>query len=190
MKYVYNYDKETKEYLVESDADLDPAESELQGEDVYLLPAHATFIEPPIAIDGKIAVFKAGKWSMRSDNRGTTYYKSDGTATTITKVGKRIPEDCILNGPPEDLQIPNWNGTHWIEGGLVFHGRLIKAKKNGKGRIKQIVKQAIYDLGEDKAKTLKLIAGDGPCPEWDEFLAGRQELIDAEEQYIIDNELN
>lgn len=42
----YLYDEETKEFISEVNAQIDPLESEIKGETVYLLPANATFKEP------------------------------------------------------------------------------------------------------------------------------------------------
>jgi len=45
MKLVYYYN-ENKEFTFCEEAQLDPLESELQGCEIYLLPADATFTEP------------------------------------------------------------------------------------------------------------------------------------------------
>lgn len=43
---IYLFDPQTKEYIGVQDALTDPLESMLQGKEIFLLPADATFIEP------------------------------------------------------------------------------------------------------------------------------------------------
>ena len=66
---IYNYDEKTKEYLYESEADLDPLESQLQGREIYMIPAYATVI-PPVIKAGKCTVFESDNWVLKPDNRG------------------------------------------------------------------------------------------------------------------------
>ena len=61
---VYYYDEETKEFLYSEEAPLDPLETELKGEEVYLLPANATFDEPLEKEEGKVVVFDGKKWTL------------------------------------------------------------------------------------------------------------------------------
>lgn len=53
MKTVYLYDEKTKEFKNEVNAQLDPLESEKAGKDIYLLPANATWEQPPIIALGR-----------------------------------------------------------------------------------------------------------------------------------------
>lgn len=57
---VYFYDEITKEFTMSADALKDPLESKIQGKDVWLLPANATFDEPLQAKEGFKIVFKDG----------------------------------------------------------------------------------------------------------------------------------
>lgn len=54
---IFNYNPETFEYVAESTADQDPLD--LSN---WLIPAHATTIEPPDAIEGKSRNFIDGNW--------------------------------------------------------------------------------------------------------------------------------
>jgi len=56
---IYHYHEVTKVYLSSSIARLSPLEN-----DVYLIPAHATTIEPPDAIEGKVRIFDNGQWKQ------------------------------------------------------------------------------------------------------------------------------
>lgn len=66
---VYFYDKDTFEFKREAEANIDPLETELKGEPVYMLPANATFTAPPETGDYEVAVFEkiisAGLLSLR-----------------------------------------------------------------------------------------------------------------------------
>ena len=57
---VYCYDEETKEFLYEEEAQIDPLESQIKGDEVYLLPANATFEKPLEAKEGFRIVFDNG----------------------------------------------------------------------------------------------------------------------------------
>lgn len=56
MTSVYNYD-ENFIYIGDFPALLDPLQTILDGEDVFLLPAKATFVEPPPAVLGQNIVW-------------------------------------------------------------------------------------------------------------------------------------
>lgn len=60
MKKVYFYDENTKEFVSEENALKDPLESKIQGKDVWLLPANATFDEPLPSKDGYKVVYNNG----------------------------------------------------------------------------------------------------------------------------------
>lgn len=61
----YQYDSETKKYIGEIDRQIDPLESELKGEDIYLMPADSTDIVPPEAKDGYDIVFNGAGWEYK-----------------------------------------------------------------------------------------------------------------------------
>lgn len=68
---VYVYDDETKEFLYSEEAHLDPLETQIKGENVYLLPANATFKKPVEKEDGKAVVYSEDiGWKLVDDNRG------------------------------------------------------------------------------------------------------------------------
>lgn len=60
----------------------DPLESEIKGEAVWLIPANATLIEPPFAVEKHVRVFKNRAWELKEDNRGVKYWlPGDGWQT-------------------------------------------------------------------------------------------------------------
>ena len=94
---VYIYDEETKEFLREEDAFLDPLETQLKGEDVYLLPANATFEKPLDKEDGKAIVFDGSTWKLVDDNRGKYTIKDNQMQeiTTLDPVEKVLTDDEV-----------------------------------------------------------------------------------------------
>ena len=61
---VYYYDEETKGFLCSEEAHLDPLETKLKGEDVYLLPANATFKKPIEEKEGFKRLFDGERWLL------------------------------------------------------------------------------------------------------------------------------
>lgn len=59
----------------------DPLESELAGKAVWLLPANATFMIPPVEA-GKVSVWNGTTWELKEDNRGTKYWLPGDTWQT------------------------------------------------------------------------------------------------------------
>lgn len=68
MKF-YSYDKDTKEYQCEQLGYIDPLETELRGENVYLIPPYSTDIAPNLSElkDNEIFVFNGSKWEIQKE---------------------------------------------------------------------------------------------------------------------------
>lgn len=99
---IYNFSAQTGEYIFTSDADESPLE-----DDVYLIPANATDIEPPETGNHEIAVFDGNEWQIEADFRGVIYWLVDGTEKLISEIGETVPEDGSLEliEPEKDFQI-------------------------------------------------------------------------------------
>lgn len=74
----YVYDEITKEYIGSISAQKDPLETEIQGKDVYLLPASSTFKKPLLKKEGYAIIYNNDMWQYIVDNRGKSYINSDG----------------------------------------------------------------------------------------------------------------
>jgi hypothetical protein len=199
MKY-YSLDPITKEYTGFNEvAQIDPKESELAGEDVYLCPAHATLVQPPETGANEVAVWddELERWNVLEDFRGQKYWNRQADEFEITEIGETVPTgpDFTLEPPPEypDMVQPKLHYNEWVEGAIVF--------MNERGDPKPVTTKAKVDIftarkirvagvGEEKAKTLKILAGEDPCPEFDEWLELRNALVDEGNQFIIDNDLS
>lgn len=70
MTKIYNYHPITLEYLNSQNAELDPAELQINNKKVPLVPAYATLTKPPATGDYKIAIFNENSWEIVDDFRG------------------------------------------------------------------------------------------------------------------------
>ena len=66
---LYNYDKNTKEYLSTTIASADPMETKIKGEFVPLVPAYATLLKPPTTGENEVAIFNGTAWEIKKDFR-------------------------------------------------------------------------------------------------------------------------
>ena len=102
---VYKYDEKTKEYIGTEQALIDPLESELQGKEIYLLSANATFEQPNLQ-EGFASVFN-GKWENIEDNRGKEYWLDTDTFGTPAKTMKDLgafPAGAVFTAPAKTLE--------------------------------------------------------------------------------------
>lgn len=128
---VYNYHPETGEYTDAQPAKIDPKESAVRGQDVYLVPKYATATAPPEEIPAyTVAAWINGGWVLTADYRGAVEYDLYGQPSTITALG------VTPNGRPApgaDLVRPFWDGVKWIENATPeeYAGALEAAKAAG-----------------------------------------------------------
>ena len=103
---VYKYDEQTKEYICTEQALINPLESELQGKEIYLLPANATFEKPNLQ-EGFASVFN-GKWENIEDNRGKEYWLDTDTFGTPAKTMKDLgafPAGAVFTAPVKTIEL-------------------------------------------------------------------------------------
>ena len=106
MKY-YSYDAETKVYINSFNARKDPLESSIQGKDVWLLPANATFITPPEMPSGYTCIWQDNAWVLVEDHRGQYYWLPDATWETLPEKMETVgplPEGAITTKPEKTLE--------------------------------------------------------------------------------------
>lgn len=105
---IYNYDKNTLEYLSEEVAELDP----IGGKP--LIPANATVIEPLAKKDGFAICFDEKKqiWEYKKDLRGKEFWsKETGLKVVVDTLDFDI--DNYTSTPPKENQIMQ-NGK-WVD---------------------------------------------------------------------------
>lgn len=69
MAICYRYDQEKKTFQQSEEMLKDPLESELQGKDIWLLPADCTLIEPPEAKEGFDIIFNGDAWEYKEQEK-------------------------------------------------------------------------------------------------------------------------
>lgn len=80
----------------------DPLESELAGKAIWMLPANATFMAPPSAESGTVAVWNGTAWELQEDNRGTKYWLPGDTWQTEPREMKDLgplPTGAVTTPP-------------------------------------------------------------------------------------------
>ena len=92
---IYHYHPDYKYFYCECEADPSPLEP-----GVFLIPAHATDIEPPTCELNQIQIFNETSWDIIEDKRGTYY--STQTQQVIENYNPLIsPENATTQQPPE-----------------------------------------------------------------------------------------
>jgi len=185
---IYHYHPDTYEYLCTSGARIDPLETAKTRETVYMIPAHATTDQPPQTGANQAARrINNDAWEVVDDYRGQEYWDKDtGEKITITALGVTIPDGYPTQAPPSGIYDPKWDGrAAWVETAIVFRETKVMTKAD----VDRITTQRIADLGEEKAKTEKLLAGSNACPIWDTFIAARVAILQEGDEFIIANSL-
>ncbi|WP_265658376.1 hypothetical protein [Francisella philomiragia] len=103
---IYNYDKNTQEYLSIEDALESPLEK-----GVYMIPANATTIIPPKVKTNQVAIFQKKEWIIKSDYRSSTIYNTKTQESKEVDYIGDIEEGWTLLEPLENSK---WNGKAWI----------------------------------------------------------------------------
>lgn len=100
---LYNYDKNTKEYLSTTLASADPLETKIKGEFVPLVPACATVIEPPTTGENEVAIFNGKAWEIKKDFRVSHKICDENfNIKDITEIGE-IEENYLITTKMAEL---------------------------------------------------------------------------------------
>lgn len=100
---LYNYDKNTKEYLSITLASADPMETKIRGEFVPLVPACATLIEPPKTGENEVAIFNGKVWEIKKDFRVSHKICDENfNIKDITEIGE-IEENYLITTEMAEL---------------------------------------------------------------------------------------
>ena len=106
---LYNYDKNTKEYLSTTLASTDPMETKIRGEFVPLIPACATLIEPPKTGENEVAIFNGKAWEIKKDFRVSHKICDENfNIKDITEIGE-IEENYLVSADIAELIKENPN---------------------------------------------------------------------------------
>lgn len=91
---IYHYD-DAGAYTGQSEARESPLEPE-----VFLLPALATFDEPPAIGEREAAVFEGAAWTVVPDWRGFVYWLPDRSRYVVSELGVEPPVGYLEEEPP------------------------------------------------------------------------------------------
>jgi hypothetical protein len=109
---IYNYHSEYKYFINTSIADESPLEP-----GVFLIPAHATDIEPPTCESNQIQIFNESSWNIVDDKRGTYYSTNNIQIELIENYNPlEAPENATKEVPPE---IPERCYLIWNDGWVI-----------------------------------------------------------------------
>ena len=148
---VYHYDALTKAFKYSSDAHKDELESRRKGADVFLIPAHATDIEPSTVKEGEVSIFDSSnnKWNVKNDYRGKTFYRTDTQEVVDVEDPNFEPDSTYTEDVPAD-KYDEWENGKW-ERNLVLE--LTEAKSFKLQQLKDKLKDTMFDTGFDVAQT-------------------------------------
>jgi hypothetical protein len=109
-KTLYHFDPKTREFSGETLARFDQIEGE------PLQQKSSTFISPPEAPEGSVAIFVGnefvdGSWSIVPDRRGVYWSKTTGEMVEITELYES-PGDGLTSIAPKPFE--TWGGSGWI----------------------------------------------------------------------------
>lgn len=131
----YCYDKYTYEFLEEIELQIDPLETKLKKQNIYLIPANCVLFKPLEKKENEVNVLNNNEWEIKKDFRGYYYKEIDENKyfikeNVIEKIGIDI-EDKITKDIPKDLLKPKWNETKnkWVEGESIEILKKLKIKK-------------------------------------------------------------
>lgn len=100
----YMYSTTTHEIIETVPCFPDPVRSRIEGREVYLLPANATFTEPPAKRTGYIAVWNGSGWIETEDHRGVQYWPKgaqyNSSPVEMKELGP-LPEGASLTRPEQ-----------------------------------------------------------------------------------------
>lgn len=103
----YMYSTTTHEFIETVPCFPDPVRSRMEGREVYLLPANATFTEPPAKRTGYIAVWNGSGWIETEDHRGVQYWPK-GASYNSSPVDMKdlgpLPDGASLTRPEQTAE--------------------------------------------------------------------------------------
>lgn len=106
---LYNFDPNTKEYLMTTIASADPMETKIKGEFIPLVPAYATLVEPPNTDENEAAVFNGTTWEIKKDFRVSHKICDENfNIKNITEIGE-IKEKYLVTNEIAELIKENPN---------------------------------------------------------------------------------
>lgn len=148
IKTVYDYDKDTGEYLGTSVAMTDPSTGDL------LLPPNSTVVAPLAEREGYAVVMRKGAWMYVRDLRGKTLYnKKTREAVYIKDLTQEINYDDYTEATPiSDTCV--WQDNDWFDPKAELRTEIATIEQNI-ANLKDLLLSAMLANNEDVIAELK-----------------------------------
>ena len=162
---IYHYNPNTGEFLRDAEARKSPEDNkDGEGDDVYLVPAYATTIEPPASGVDEVACYIDDEWQLCEDHRGKeVYHKTKDKVKRISELGA-IPARYTLDAKPDDEHEFDDNDRQWKP-----------SEKRRKAKRKENLKAELIGLNEKSVQWIReWTVAQGTAP---------QQLADIENEY-------
>lgn len=161
---VYNYDKNTKEYLYSEEAYIDPLASRMYGTEAYFIPENATKIAPIEVPKGYVTVFNNDYWVIEKDYRGKYQIGTTGDISVVDYIGE-LKEGFVLLTDEQYKQLQEQPEYYIVQNGvLIVNPRLpeIEAERIAKSYMTKwdFVKFILNPLGFTYAMLKEVLAKD------------------------------
>lgn len=186
---LYNYDKNTKEYLSTTLASADPMETKIRGEFVPLVPACATVIEPPKTGENEVAIFNGKAWEIKKDFRVSHKICDENfNIKDITEIGE-IEEKYLVTADmaklikenPDKFKIQNEEITQKTEEEYQeFLNNKIKKEETEK------IKNQLLELDSKAIRPIRaILAGTGSAEDTEKLNEVEKEAKKLRNELII-----
>lgn len=186
---LYNYDKNTKEYLSTTLASADPMETKIRGEFVPLIPACATVIEPPKTGENEVAIFNGKVWEIKKDFRVSHKICDENfNIKDITEIGE-IEENYLVTADiaelikenPDKFKIQNEEITQKTEEEYQeFLNNKIKKEETEK------IKNQLLELDSKAIRPIRaILAGTGSAEDTEKLNEVEKEAKKLRNELII-----
>ena len=186
---LYNYDKNTKEYLSTTLASADPMETKIKGEFVPLIPACATVIEPPKTGENEVAIFNGKVWEIKKDFRVSHKICDENfNIKDITEIGE-IEENYLVTADiaelikenPDKFKIQNEEITQKTEEEYQeFLNNKIKKEETEK------IKNQLLELDSKAIRPIRaILAGTGSAEDTEKLNEVEKEAKKLRNELII-----
>lgn len=186
---LYNYDKNTKEYLSTTLASADPMETKIRGEFVPLVPAYATVIEPPKTGENEVAIFNGKAWEIKKDFRVSHKICDENfNIKDITEIGE-IEEKYLVTADmaklikenPNNFKIQNEEITQKTEEEYQeFLNNKIKKEETEK------IKNQLLELDSKAIRPIRaILAGTGSAEDTEKLNEVEKEAKKLRNELII-----
>ena len=131
FKEVYIYNEESNEYIGESITMLDPEETRIQGQDVWMMPPNSTTVKPELK-EGYAPIWNGEVWDYVEDHRGKKGF-INGVLTEIKELGP-LPEGFIIR----DLESTQEEKPDWAKLNLLT--KILKLERASSQALNEITK--------------------------------------------------